>query len=563
MTWGKTGGKIGSVGRPWVSAARYVEDYGARGDGVTDSTVAFQAAATAGATVHMKPGGDYVISSRILMAAGFRLIGDRTNTILLTDAFNNVSLDIAQRYGTNAVAFYATGLQSGAFTPLDTIRLEGFVIRPLTTLAGKVVDGVSLLNVKNAKVSGLEMSGLSLAKGVRGATLSGDSAIEDCYIHDFTDNTNWGGGVPQITGIELDNDEVNGVASVGVRVINNRIWDLTVGATFLAAHGYQTDGINGAGKLSSTSAATDGCSVQGNDIRRVGEGVDWFGDNSLIAGNLAEDCYIYGLKLIHGASWNVVANNVVRRAGLASIVLAGTSVAGCKDTKRNSISGNACRDLDPNSVWAASSTANIAVIDNGGATGKPISNNINGNILDAGANGKYNYLDTSTGSLNAANANHIVGAGTTKRVSNAGASRYRDARPTNCRVYLNTAQNALLGATTKILFDAVSYDDRSEWDAANNRWLCQIDGRVSVSAKTRFGTKSTTKIISINIYKNNVLQSAFGTDSVETSDVMEIVADDIVVVAGDFIDIRVTSTDISDRAMTVGSAYTSMIIRET
>lgn len=550
---------ISRAPRPWADV-RYIEDLGAVGNGVVDSTAAIQAAATSGLTYRMKPYGEYVVSSRISCAAGFRLIGDGTQAILATSAFNNTSLNIAQRYAANSVVFYATGLQSGLYTPLDGFHLEGFAVRPLTTLAGKAVDVVAALNVKDFKAIGLEMSGFSLSRGIRFATLSGDSQIVDNFIHDFTDNTDWGvGTVPQITAVEGDNDRVNGVGSFGVRIENLRVWDMTVGATFLAAHNYQTDGLNIVGATETGKTSTTSGQAKGLDIRRVGEGVDHFGDAWMFSDTYIEDAYIYGFKLIHGASFNNVQNLHVYRAGLASVVIAGTSISGGKDTKGNKFSGAIIlRDVDPNGVFAANSTANIALIDNAGLVGKPVNNTVEGDCYN-GANGKYNYLDSSTGSGNVGKIRDL-GPGATKRVLvQNGASIVRSGKPTLCRVYLAGAQNAVTAAYTKILFDTVSFDHRGEWDAVNNRWLCQMSGYYSFSAKTRIGTSAAGKVFTMSIYKDGALISVEG-ENYDANDLMVACADKVFVLEGSYVDARIYNGDTVDRAMTVGSAYTSMTI---
>lgn len=80
-------------------------------------------------------------------------------------------------------------------------------------------------------------------------------------------------------------------------------------------------------------------------------------------------------------------------------------------------------------------------------------------------------------------------------------------------------------ATTKILAGYVSFDDRNEWDAANNRWLCQLDGRIRVDAQVRFAAKTTAKLLTLAIFKNGSMVKSFGTLAAETADVMQSVCD--------------------------------------
>lgn len=401
-----------ATGIPFTS---FTFPVGAAGDGVTDDTVILQAHLISGKYLWLGNGKTYRITSSLLRngANDAGIVGDGTATILMdATAFNNTSLASGSRYGTNAVALNFSGDILTPFTQASRILLRGFRIEYAGD-DGRALRGIVARNVDGLIVEDVEIFGLPVGVGICLASVVGNSRVARCHLHDFTDNTDWtaSGSVPQITGIEVDNDVINGVASDGIQISDNIIKNLTVGATFLAAHGYQTDGVN----IASRNAAH--LRIESNRIENVGEGVDHFGCYSTISGNVIINAYTYGLKFIHGAHHNSGAGNVIRKPGLAGVVVAGSNSSGAGDTRRNAFSGLDISDVDPNGVWAANATACISLIDNGGTAGKPKDNLFTGCVLDEGANGKNGWLDSSTGSGNYGEGLHVlVGAGSQRRV---------------------------------------------------------------------------------------------------------------------------------------------------
>jgi hypothetical protein len=97
-----------------------------------------------------------------------------------------------------------------------------------------------------------------------------------------------------------------------------------------------------------------------------------------------------------------VAKNIsVTNAGLAFVVFAGSTMVP-RDTAKNEVIGLVGRGLDPDGVWAGSSSAGVLVIDNGlSPKGRPRNNQVVGATLDTGPHGSYGWLDTSSGASNA------------------------------------------------------------------------------------------------------------------------------------------------------------------
>src|SRR5690606_23282176 len=100
-------------------------------------------------------------------------------------------------------------------------------------------------------------------------TTAFNGLIDGNYIHESYDDTDWGEATPNINGICLDDDLVNGEPSAGLIIVNNRIDKMEVGPVFFAAHGDQTDGIH-CNKQGSVNHI-----IANNHISNVGEGIDW------------------------------------------------------------------------------------------------------------------------------------------------------------------------------------------------------------------------------------------------------------------------------------------------
>ena len=363
--------------------------------GATD-TAALQALWTAGRLVRPLSGGHFYISSRAnLTVDGSGIVGDGTPLFeMVASGFNNSSAIAGDRYGTNAVGFYA----SGVARPI----LKGFRIKYGTQTDDRYVKAIAFRSCTDILIEEVEAWNFTKALGVIYVGACTGGSVSRNYVHDCTTNSSTTG---QITGIEFDNDDT---LSSGIDVDGNRIEDLTVGSTFLGLYGYQTDGIN------VTKETSKQLRIRGNHIKNVGEGIDHFGVDCEITDNHVEDCYYYGIKHVNGGSRTLTTTNTIRRCGLAGIVLAGSATV-AQDTADNYIFGNDIYDIDPNGTFAASTTAGILFAANGGTTYLPRRNIIRANKIDCGTNGKYGvYAGSGDGTLNRVEDNYVRQAATAK-----------------------------------------------------------------------------------------------------------------------------------------------------
>jgi hypothetical protein len=361
--------------------------FGAIGDGKHDDTKALQASQQLGRPIRLTDGAVYRVTRRIDISDGGGFVGNGTATIYApADAFDNRDVTIAGRYGTRSAVLSCSGMKRPPFTPRRRPTLRGIAIKS-DPVPGRVVDAVVAQNVVDLRIEKVEILGFPVGCGVRAASLSGDSRIVANNIHDFYDDTVWPPHVlPQITAIEIDNDLVAHRASDSVRIEDNRIANIVVGPHFIAAHGNQSDGIN----IASWDARRT--FIRGNRIDNVGEGIDNFGSYGVIANNIVTRMYYFGIKLIHGASYNIVDNNNVDAAGLAGILLAGSAVAPT-DCSWNQITNNIVSNIDPNGMQRGHTTACILTEQNHGTNSLPSHNIIIHNILNPGKNGSYAFFE--------------------------------------------------------------------------------------------------------------------------------------------------------------------------
>jgi hypothetical protein len=450
-----------------------------------------------------------------------------------------------------------SGGLTSPFTATEDQKLIGMVVE-FESFEGTVCNAVVARNCSNIEIDRNEIKNFNLSTGVLVASIINGGRITNNYIHDFANNTVYGTnpdtGLPytvgdvNMYGIEGDDDTVNGVNSEHLLIQGNHIESIAHGATAVAAYSDQADGIGiHKGKY---HRITD------NTVIDVNEGVDWFGDYFTVSGNVLKDNAGFGLKMIHGASFNTVTGNQCINSGINGIVVSG-GVATVGNTEYNVVTGNVIIEVDPDNDNALLTTGCIGV--DWQANGTANNNTFMNNVLDAGTNGKYNIV-VQTPASNINNSflyNVIVGAGATATYSlDHLTSELKVPVPTMVSAYCNTAQTIVTATITKVKFDTEIVDRTSEYDHATNyRWTCTVPGFYQVTGGVRIAAFTTPIIY---VYKNDTLErtvvaSTTGDDSALISYIVECAV-------GDYIDIRVQQTSGANRNITAGSDWSYLTI---
>ncbi len=364
---------------------------GAIGDGVSDDHAALQSVLDTGQTVVLGAGKTYRITKQLVIRSnntGIR--GDGTATILMGsgpgefDQSFNSQLFPQYRYAPNSVGIAATGL-TGPFVDNVIIRYEG-------GSDDRYVRAIAFRRCYDVRITNNDISNFSKSLGIvyLGAITGG--IVSGNEIHSSHTNSST---IGQITGIEFDNDDDG---SMLVDVTRNYIHDLTVGPDFLRQFNYQTDGIN-------VTMRSNNILVSENRIENVGEGIDSFGTKISISRNNISQAYLFGIKLIHGASASTISENIISNAGLAGIVLSGSSSVP-RDTADNLVINNQINGINMQGVHPRF-TYGIA-INYKQTIGKVRRNKIRNNIVDLGSRGAVGIAARpETGSDNEVDGNTI------------------------------------------------------------------------------------------------------------------------------------------------------------
>lgn len=372
---------------------RRFEDVGVRSGSKADPVANSRALAAAlqpGSRLEARAGEHYPIATAIRMPDGAALTGSdgAEPPVLFLPArhFGHRGGDpVADRYAAHAVGIDCSGSADDAGWPARNILLAGFVLES-EALPGRQLRGVVARNVTGLRVEGVTIRGIPLGVGLCLASVRGQSRLVDVTVRDFFDDSLTWTGLPQSTGIEIDNDLVGGMPSSDLLIDRAAIHDIRVGLRFLARYGPQTDGINIASPDSSR------IHIRRPVISGVEEGIDLFGCDCVIEDAALDGCRTFGLKLIHGAARNVVRRGHIRRSGLAGIVLAGSEQAD-RATCDNRFDDLRIHGIDPWARWAENDSAGIRL--DGGRPGKVRDNLFANCAIDPGSGGRYGWLDLS------------------------------------------------------------------------------------------------------------------------------------------------------------------------
>lgn len=386
-----------------VTVMVYADDYGS----LTKAIQKAQTYELLGAGVWLTPGKQYSRTEKLAIPSACGLVSDGTARIYApAGSFDNATL--GTRYSSNSCVIDMSGLTSGAFTRAQAPFLIGVEIVS-ESATGRAVDAIVARNVERLRIENVTVRGFPTGADLRLASLVG-GIVRGVNCGNRTDDYDWP-TQPQMTGICVDQDRIDGRGSSNTRFSDNFIREILATGDYLASWGQESDGVNISHQSSVLLTFTN------TTINEVGEGIDCFGKHIAFNGVTMSNIRAAGIKFVHGASFCSVNGGALVNVGRYGVVFSGSDIEDVGDTTRNVINGLTVTNVDYLGAHAASNTACIGFEDNGGSEGLPVGNIVNGAALSCGDEGQYGWYDESNGSGNIGEAISIaVGGNTTKRV---------------------------------------------------------------------------------------------------------------------------------------------------
>lgn len=258
------------------------------GDNKFDNTTALQTALNAGRGPIYLPVGRYLISKPLRIPSHSGIIGIGTLAILEDQPL-----------------LICTTPQE----ELSNIRIEGISLEK-EWMSQSEQPAIIIENASDFRLSQLNVTGVCSVPAIDLQSCHRFS-VTDCFVHDCRNDLltkdRPSGTAVDLLGISLVR------CSFG-QVTGNRIENLESTPESLKAISCQTDGIS--------PMLCNNLVIANNIIRNVGEGIDMRVCKScVVANNAIENCYHFGIKVIHGSRLNTIANNSIRSASLAGISL--------------------------------------------------------------------------------------------------------------------------------------------------------------------------------------------------------------------------------------------------
>lgn len=458
-----------------------VNEFGALGDG-SSVDAALTAAIATGATQIVFTAGDYLVSQQHTIPTGVSLVGTgEANIIIDVTAFN--STNPALPYATNACPFLLENNTDGGFFNLT--------FAPSAYGAELAVMAIALRQCARTKVRDCEFSGFSKTKVVRIDSCTRVKVQRNVFRDMLLSSATTG----QLTCVDIDDNRPAG-GSLRCEISGNTFNNILASPAFIAAFGYQTDGINVSHESSS------GHLISGNMIDTVGEGIDCFGEDCNISGNTVRSAYNYGVKLVHGARNNLVTANKISQPGLGGIGLGGNT-ADTNFTENNTITGNSISEVNIAGNWSAATSFGIKMEDDGTGIGsdKICRNNvIFGNEITRGTAMKIGILSADHSAGNTIRENLVTDFITSEFTAALPAQEtFKSASPAKVIAALAADQSIPTATWTKILF-VDSVDSRSEF--ASNSYTAKVPRVLSIAAQIRTGAANATKTWQLAAYVN-------------------------------------------------------------
>jgi len=267
------------------------KDFGAKGDGHADDAAALQAALNTGKRVWLHPGVDYAFGRMLKIPAGGGFVGGGLLTMLTGPG----KFDKADYSGNPEVGLFIESVSNIAVEARirmqanDGIRTCSAIwVRGCTNVA---LD-VEAWGFKETRFGVIEWN------SNRGGSVK--AHVHDCFVNSTRLPT------MQVTALSVDSNRLgvfpHGVNSTGLR-FDVRAKDIHFGSAAIAKYGYQTDAVNLQG---SGFAGHTGQVVAEN----VHEPLDCWSDRNTV--NVTANGCLFGVKLIYGASQNIIHATVER-----------------------------------------------------------------------------------------------------------------------------------------------------------------------------------------------------------------------------------------------------------
>jgi hypothetical protein len=490
------------------------EQYGAAGDGVTDDTDALEAAIATGKDVLLRPGSSYLFNTWLLPTGTQRIVGDRTSLLIMGPSFSAT---------TNGSGATSNGIKFDGCTGGGAF---GFTIKLGTWGAELATSAIYLVECEDTHIKDVEAWNFSKSLVFK---------IESChrcdimynYIHDVVLDS---GQADECSAIDVDDARPNG-GSTYLRVCNNRIQDVSATPAYIALWGNQCDGIHIAHYTSYGHQLND------NVIINVGEGFDFFSENSQCNNNLIENASEYGIKMVHGQQNSMCVGNRIFNCGRNGIVVNGTDGTS-RDVKFLLISDNHISGTNSSGEHDANTTSGIRV-DTGNSDEIAEKIFITNNFIVDNGNAKFGLLQSQDSDAIVWRNNYVDDWLTAEFYNGStGQAIFSSAIPSLVIARATVAQAIPNNTVTKVNYLSEGTDYRNEWSVVDSDFSPVSDKKVMIHASIYTTATVAGTEWELFIYKNGSSEAQSVMFATDTDMWMEISAVSTVVYT-DTIDIRV------------------------
>ncbi len=449
--------------------------YNAKGDGVTDDTVAIQAAVNSGKYIFSPPNSTFLIN-QIILNTNTVFVGSGPSTVF--KAKNNANTDLF--YATNKTRIYLASFKidgnkvnQTAGTGIKFNLVTDSIIEKVWIDSDKGGSIVLVLSDKNRidKIWSTNSGGIGVVFGTGGVTGTGDSSDYNTLMNSLISGTGTDGVYIDL-GSKYNKVIGNDIISAGrYSVILDQSQDNTVtGNTIISSVGQSilltnntSDGQSSRNIISKNKIISSGnvaiqvdTNVIGNEITEnqvlsgAKEGIlISASDYNKIDGNVLINTNRHGIEL-RDADWNTVSNNTIKDSSVetnntySGVLLSNTSA-------HNKVSDNILNETATNkaarNIYETGTANNNEIVHNKVAGGVTALIAASGNATVVKDNPGYNPVGISTITPGASPYTYTAGAspetiyiyaGTVSDVS-IGGSTVATASPTQVELPPNTA----------------------------------------------------------------------------------------------------------------------------